>query len=37
MAITDAVRAARVLNRMNKDDADNAGIDESTGCRIPCR
>jgi RecA-family ATPase len=28
MAITDAVRAARVLNRMNKADAENAGIDE---------
>jgi RecA-family ATPase len=28
LAITDAVRAARVLNRMNKQDANNAGIDE---------
>jgi RecA-family ATPase len=28
MAITDAVRAARVLNRMNKADAENAGISE---------
>jgi RecA-family ATPase len=28
LAITDAVRAARVLNRMNKQDAGNAGIDE---------
>ena len=30
LAITDAVRAARVLNRMNKQDAGNAGIDEIT-------
>jgi RecA-family ATPase len=28
MAITDAVRAARVLNRMNRADAENAGIGE---------
>jgi RecA-family ATPase len=28
LAITDAVRAARILNRMNKQDAGNAGIDE---------
>ena len=28
MAITDAVRAARVLNRMSKADAENAGLDE---------
>jgi RecA-family ATPase len=30
MAITDAVRAARVLNRMNKGDAENAGVSEIT-------
>ena len=29
LAITDAVRAARVLNRMSKQDASNAGIDET--------
>jgi hypothetical protein len=28
MAITDAVRAARVLNRMSKGDAESAGVDE---------
>jgi RecA-family ATPase len=28
MAITDAVRAARVLNRMSRADAENAGVDE---------
>jgi RecA-family ATPase len=28
LAITDAVRAARVLNRMNRQDASSAGIDE---------
>jgi RecA-family ATPase len=28
MAITDAVRAARVLNRMSRNDAENAGVDE---------
>jgi RecA-family ATPase len=28
MAITDAVRAARVLNRMNKKDAESAGISD---------
>jgi RecA-family ATPase len=28
LAITDAVRSARVLNRMNKQDASNAGIEE---------
>jgi RecA-family ATPase len=28
MALTDAVRSARVLNRMNKTDADGAGIDD---------
>jgi RecA-family ATPase len=29
MAITDAVRAARVLNRMSRGDAENAGVDET--------
>jgi hypothetical protein len=30
MAITDAVRAARVLNRMNRGDAESAGLSEIT-------